>query len=89
MLKSKRTSDCDDHLGVGHWRHGGVNAGRGRGHCQQGGDGEGHPGPGRLVVQPEGHPGHTDGHEGRDVDGEDVVRQLKYFRIERKIISTV
>ena len=82
MLKSKRTSDCNDHLGVGHRRHGGVNAGRGGGHCQQGRDGEGHSGRGRLVVQPEGHPGHADGHEGRDVDGEDVVRQLKYFRIE-------
>ena len=28
------------------------------------------------MVQPERHPGHTDRHEGGDVDGEDVVRQL-------------
>ena len=28
------------------------------------------------MVQPEGHPGDTDRHEGGDVDGEDIVRQL-------------
>ena len=28
------------------------------------------------MVQPEGHPGDADRHEGGDVDGEDVVRQL-------------
>ena len=28
------------------------------------------------MVQPEGHPGHADRHEGGDVDGEDVVGQL-------------
>ena len=61
------------YLGVSHGGEGAVDAGGGGGHCQQGRDGEGHPGRGRLVVQPEGHPGHTDSHEGRDVDGEDVV----------------
>ena len=30
------------------------------------------------MVQPEGHPGDTDCHEGGDVDGEDVVGELKY-----------
>ena len=73
------------HLGVSHGRQRVVDAGSGGGHGQQGRDGQHHPGRGRLVVQPEGHPGHADGHEGRDVDGEDVVRQLKYFRIEKKI----
>ena len=29
------------------------------------------------MVQPEGHPGHTDRHEGGDVDGEHVVGQLR------------
>ena len=28
------------------------------------------------MVQPEGHPGHADRHEGRDVDGEHVVAEL-------------
>ena len=28
------------------------------------------------MVQPEGHPGDADRHEGGDVDGEDIVRQL-------------
>ena len=28
------------------------------------------------MVQPEGHPGHADSHEGRDVDGEHVVAEL-------------
>ena len=28
------------------------------------------------MVQPEGHPGHTDDHEGGDVDGDNVVRDL-------------
>ena len=64
------------HLGVRHWRQGAVDAGGGGGHRQQGGDGQRHPGRGRLVVQPEGHPGDADRHEGGDVDGEDVVRQL-------------
>ena len=31
------------------------------------------------MVQPEGHPGHTDRHEGWDVDCEDVVGELKIF----------
>ena len=64
------------HLGVSHGRQRVVDAGSGGGHGQQGRDGQHHPGRGRLVVQPEGHPGHTDSHEGRDVDGEDVIRQL-------------
>ena len=66
-------------LGVGHRGEGVVDAGRGGGHGQQGRDRQHHPGRGRLVVQPEGHPGHTDRHEGRDVDCEDVVRELKIF----------
>ena len=66
-------------LGVGHRGEGVVDAGRGGGHGQQGRDGQHHPGRGRLVVQPEGHPGHTDRHEGGDVDCEDVVRELKIF----------
>ena len=63
-----------NHLGVGHRRQGAVNTGGGGGHGQQGGDGQRHPGRGGLVVQPEGHPGDTDRHEGGYVDGEDVVR---------------
>ena len=63
-------------LGVGHRGEGVVDAGRGGGHGQQGRDGQHHPGRGRLVVQPEGHPGHTDRHEGGDVDGEHVVAEL-------------
>ena len=65
------------HLGVSHGRQGVVDAGGGGGHGQQGRDGQHHPGRGRLVVQPEGHPGHADRHEGGDVDCEDVVRELK------------
>ena len=34
------------------------------------------------MVQPEGHPGDADRHEGGDVDGEDVVRQLVERRSE-------
>ena len=63
-------------LGVGHGWEAVVDAGSGGGHGQQGRDGQHHPGGGRLVVQPEGHPGHADGHEGGDVDGEHVVGQL-------------
>ena len=29
------------------------------------------------MVQPEGHPGDTDCHEGGDVDCEDIIRQLE------------
>ena len=65
-----------NHLGVGHRRQGAVNAGGGGGHGQQGRDGQHHPRRGGLVVQPEGHPGHADCHEGRDVDGEHVVAEL-------------
>ena len=64
------------YLDVGHRRHRGVDGGGGGGHGQQRGDGESHPGRGGLVVQPEGHPGHADRHEGRDVDGEHVVAEL-------------
>jgi len=32
------------------------------------------------VVQPEGHPRDHDDHEGGDVDGDDVVRQLPLER---------
>ena len=64
-------------LGVGHGGQWVVDAGGGGGHGQQRGDGESHPGRGGLVVQPEGHPGHADRHEGRDVDGEHVVAELK------------
>ena len=62
-----------NHLGVGHRREGTVDTGGGGGHGQQGRDGQRHPGRGRLVVQPEGHPGYADRHEGWDVDSKDVV----------------
>ena len=65
-----------NHLGVGHRRHRRVDARCGGGHGQQGGDGQRYPGRGGLVVQPEGHPGDTDDHEGGDVDGDDVVGDL-------------
>ena len=65
-------------LGVGHGGQWVVDAGGGGGHGEQRGDCERHPGRGRLVVQPEGHPWDTDCHEGGDVDGEDVVGELKY-----------
>ena len=61
------------YLGVSHGGEGAVDAGGGGGHGQQGRDGEGHPGWGRLVVQPEGHPGHADDHESRNINGDDVV----------------
>ena len=61
------------HLNVGHRRHRGVNGGGGGGHGEQRGDGERHPGRGGLVVQPEGHPGHADDHERRNINGDDVV----------------
>ena len=64
-------------LGVGHGGQGAVNGGGGGGHGEQCGDGERHPGRGRLVVQPEGHPGDADRHEGGNVNGEDVVGELK------------
>ena len=64
-------------LCVGDGRQGAVDGGGGGGHSEQRGDGERHPGRGRLVVQPEGHPGHADRHEGRDVDGEHVVAELE------------
>ena len=69
-MKLILSSTC---LCVSHRRKGVVDAGCGGGHGQQGGDGQHHPGWGWLVVQPEGHPGHTDCHEGRDVDGEHIV----------------
>ena len=71
---------CSD-LSVGHRGEGVVDAGRGGGHGQQGRDGQHHPGWGRLVVQPEGHPGHADRHEGGDVDCEDVVGELEIMKI--------
>ena len=64
------------HLGVGYGWKRAVDGGGGGGHGEQRGDGERHPGRGGLVVQPEGHPGHTDRHEGGDVDGEHVVAEL-------------
>ena len=54
-----------------------VDAGCGGGHGQECGDGEHHPGGGRLVVQPKGHPGDADSHEGWHIDGEHVVGELK------------
>ena len=41
------------------------------------------------MVQPEGHPGHADSHEGRDVDGEHVVAELevKYRNGDEKFMS--
>ena len=53
------------------------------------------PGGGRLVVQPEGHPGNAHDHEGRHVDGHHVVGQLdkvggrqmvEQFYLQSKII---
>ncbi len=32
------------------------------------------------MIEPEGHPGDHDDHEGRDVNGDDVVRQLTLER---------
>ena len=75
-------STLNTDLGVGDGRERVVDAGGGGGHGQEGGDGQHHSGRGRLVVQPEGHPGDTDRHEGGDVDGEDVVRQLVERRSE-------
>ena len=34
------------------------------------------------MVQPEGHPGDTNGHEGGHVDSEDIVGKLKEARIK-------
>ena len=60
-------------LGVGDRRQGAVDGGGGGGHGEQCGDGESYPGRSRLVVQPEGHPGHADDHESRNINGDDVV----------------
>ena len=65
------------HLSVSNWWKRAVDAGGGGGHGQEGGDGEHHPCWGRLVVQPEGHPGDTDRHEGGDIDCEYIVGQLE------------
>ena len=66
----------NNYLGVGHRGQRTVNTGGGGGHGQQGGDGQRHPGRGRLVIQPEGHPGDTDDHEGGDIDGDNIVGYL-------------
>ena len=60
-------------LGVGDGGQGVVDGGGGGGHGEQRGDGERHPGRGRLVIKPEGHPGHADDHESRNINGDDVV----------------
>ena len=65
-----------DRLGVRHWGQTPLDRAHGGGHGQQGGHPQGHPGWHRLVVQPEGEPGHQHDHEARDVDGRDVERQL-------------
>ena len=68
-----------DSLGVGHWGQTPLDRAHGGGHGQQGGHPQGHPGWYRLVVQPEGEPGHQHDHEARDVDGQDVERQLSSY----------
>ena len=67
-----------DGLGVGDGREAVLDAGLGGGHGQQGGHPQGHPGGHRLVVQPEGHPGHRHRHRARHVHRHHKERQLAH-----------
>ena len=76
LLLFRHDNHQQPHLGVSHGRQGVVDAGGGGGHGQQGRDGQHHPGRGRLVVQPEGHPGHGDRHGAGHVHRHYEERQL-------------
>ena len=78
---SKYEEDADpgpdvDGLGVGHGGQGVLYAGLGGGHRQQGRHSQRHTGRHRLVVQPEGHPGHGDRHGAGHVHRHYEERQL-------------
>ena len=64
------------YLGVGDRWQRVVDAGRLSGHCQQCGDTERDAGRNGVSVQPEGNPRHDDQHAARDVDGQQVIREL-------------
>ena len=66
----------DIHLGVGHGGQGPLDAAHSGGHGEKCRHSQRHPGRHRLVVQPEGEPGHHHDHEAGDVDGDDVEGEL-------------
>ena len=64
------------HLHVGHRREGLLYAGQGGGESQQCAHPQRHPGRGRLVVYPEGEPGHDHDHDAGDVHCDHEVREF-------------